>query len=98
MRWRINSITFQHLDAIIIEVSDNGCGIAKEHIAHIFDPFYTTKSESRGTGLGLSICYGILQNLNGKMKCESDVGAGTKMIVSLPAFQEKSEQIKDTTL
>jgi C4-dicarboxylate-specific signal transduction histidine kinase len=87
--------SFQNQNKIRIEIEDNGCGIPKQCLEHIFDPFYTTKSEQRGTGLGLSICYGILQDMNGKMDCESSEGIGTKMIVSLPAYFAKNESVED---
>lgn len=70
---------------ILIEIIDNGCGIEEKHINQITDPFFTTKPPGMGTGLGLSITYSIVKEHNGSIECESLVGAGTKIIVTLPA-------------
>ena len=72
---------------IIIEVEDNGCGVEQKYIEHVFEPFYTTKSESKGTGLGLSICYGIIQEMNGSINLESQKGKGTTVSIVLPAYK-----------
>ena len=54
-----------------VEVSDNGVGIAPEHLSKIFDPFFTTKSTSRGTGLGLAVTYGSFVNIWGRSRCRA---------------------------
>ena len=58
--------------------------MSDEMLKHIFDPFFTTKRTSGGTGLGLSISYNIIQNHGGTLTFHSEVGKGTKAIVSLP--------------
>ena len=68
----------------VIEVEDNGSGIAQEHMGKIFEPFFTTKPVGKGTGLGLSISYGIIQQHNGSIRAESGSGKGSKFIVELP--------------
>ncbi len=65
---------------------DTGCGIPAKSLAHIFEPFYTTKEE--GTGLGLSIVHGIIKEHKGEIKVESRVGEGTKFIIELPLSTE----------
>ncbi|AOY58368.1 MULTISPECIES: sensor histidine kinase [Desulfococcus] len=71
-------------DMAVIEVKDNGPGIPRADLAKIFDPFYTTKPVGKGTGLGLSICYGILNNMGGKITVASSVGIGTNFRVFIP--------------
>jgi two-component system, NtrC family, sensor kinase len=71
-------------DRIVAEVADTGSGIPSEHLARIYDPFFTTKSIGRGTGLGLSITYGIVHEHEGTIGCESAVGQGTRFILRLP--------------
>jgi two-component system NtrC family sensor kinase len=69
-----------------ILVRDNGCGISAENLDKVFSPFFTTKPVGKGTGLGLSVCYGIIQNLGGRMTVESKPGEGTTFVIDLPAI------------
>jgi two-component system, NtrC family, sensor kinase len=71
-------------DRVVAEVSDTGSGIPSEHLARIYDPFFTTKAIGQGTGLGLSITYGIVREHEGTINVESTVGQGTRFVVSLP--------------
>lgn len=75
-------------EAVII-ISDTGKGIPKDKLDNIFDPFYTTKEVGQGTGLGLSISYGIIQEHNGKIDVDSELGVGTTFKISLPVKQEE---------
>ena len=75
---------------IVLEVEDNGCGLSQQTIYHVFDPFYTTKPESRGTGLGLSICYGIIQEMDGNISMESKKGKFTLVKIKLPSYSRKA--------
>ena len=68
----------------VVEVSDTGVGIPVEHLARIYDPFFTTKPEGRGTGLGLSVTYGIVQEHGGTLVCESAPDQGTRFRLTLP--------------
>jgi two-component system sensor histidine kinase HydH len=69
-------------DGIEIRVSDTGTGISKDDLAHIFDPYFTTKAS--GTGLGLAIVHNIIEAHKGKIKVESILGQGTTVTVILP--------------
>src|SRR5690606_19170518 len=70
---------------VVVEVSDTGGGIPAEHLARIYDPFFSTKPIGQGTGLGLSITYGIVQEHGGTIACDSRVGHGTTFTLSFPA-------------
>ena len=67
-----------------VSIRDNGPGIPKENLKHIFEPFYTTKEKGKGTGLGLSISYGIMQKLRGTIYVESELNRGTTFTVEIP--------------
>jgi len=69
---------------IYIKVEDNGCGIKKEDLYKIFEPFFSTKTNSGGTGLGLSITSNLVQEIDGELGVESDEGKGTTFRVTLP--------------
>ncbi|MFI5168918.1 MAG: ATP-binding protein [Vicinamibacterales bacterium] len=73
-------------ETVVVEVSDTGHGIRREHIRRIYDPFFTTKGIGKGTGLGLSVSYGIVQEHGGAIFVESDPGHGTTFQVALPAL------------
>ncbi|HEY3330558.1 MAG TPA: PAS domain S-box protein [Capsulimonadaceae bacterium] len=72
--------------SVVIQVVDNGSGIAEDVIGRIFDPFYTTKPVGEGTGLGLSICHGIIVAHGGTITASSTPDGGTTMTVKLPAI------------
>ena len=66
-----------------ILIEDNGSGIQSEDLTRIFEPFFSTKGQ-KGTGLGLAVIWGIVDNHNGTITVESEVGKGTKFTILLP--------------
>jgi len=66
-----------------VQVADDGCGIPKSQIPQLFEPFATTKGP-KGTGLGLAVTWGIVDNHNGTIAVESEVGVGTTFTVRIP--------------
>ncbi len=70
---------------VVLTVKDTGSGIAPEVREKIFDPFFTTKAESGSSGLGLATVYGIASQNGGFVTVESEVGAGSRFDVYLPA-------------
>jgi hypothetical protein len=77
--------TWSEAGFVHAEVADTGHGIAADHIARIYDPFFTTKGVRKGTGLGLSVTYGIVQEHNGIIEVESRPDAGTRFRLEFPA-------------
>jgi signal transduction histidine kinase len=70
---------------VVLRVADTGSGMAPEVKRHIFEPFYTTKSDGKGTGLGLAICKEIARALKGRIDVESEPGKGSVFTVRFPA-------------
>lgn len=83
----IRVCAFHDKNAIIISISDNGCGIPPENIEKMFLPFFTTKPVGHGTGLGLSTCYGIVENMGGEISVSSEVNVGTTFKLALPVVK-----------
>jgi PAS domain S-box-containing protein len=73
----------------VVEVSDTGRGIAPEHLAGVFDPFFSTKPGS-GTGLGLSICQAVVVGMGGDIAVESRLAKGTTFRVTLPIAKDET--------
>ena len=77
-------------DNLVVEISDNGVGIATEDIQHIFEPFFSTKQSTSGIGLGLAIVHGIVQSHKGKVEVKSAPGKGTTILITLPVIRNKN--------
>jgi len=78
-------------DEAILSICDSGCGISREDIDKVFDPFYTTRSVGEGTGLGLSLCYAIIRQHSGTIKVDSAEGKGTTVALRLPRAAGQGE-------
>jgi len=85
-------------DYVRATVKDTGPGIPKESLGRIFDPFFTTKPVGEGTGLGLSIAYGIISDLGGKLKVDSEPGKGTSIVVELPVYEVAEVETDDSVM
>ena len=81
-------------DHIIIEVSDNGCGMDEKTRQHLFDPFFTTKSIGEGTGLGLYVCYTLIGELGGRIDVDSEPGQGSTFKVILQKKDPQTDKLK----
>jgi two-component system NtrC family sensor kinase len=81
-RWEQVDTTWND-EFVEVRVEDDGCGIPKSQIPKLFEPFATTKGQN-GTGLGLAVTWGIIDNHNGTISVESEVGAGTTFIIRIP--------------
>jgi signal transduction histidine kinase len=71
---------------VMIAVTDQGKGIAEEHLSKIFEPFFTTKMVGEGTGLGLSLTYNIIQEHGGSISVSSRDRAGSRFELLLPGI------------
>jgi PAS domain S-box-containing protein len=75
---------------VMIEVSDNGCGMTDETLQRIFEPLFTTKNPRKGTGLGLYVCHNLIENIGGRIEVESKPGHGTQFRVTLPDQERRA--------
>ena len=77
---------------VTISIKDSGCGMDEALIERIFEPFFTTKGVGKGTGLGLAMVHGIVEEYDGLITIESEVGKGTCFHVFFPKVPDKSTQ------
>lgn len=85
-------------DAVEIKISDDGCGIGKDNLARVFEPFFTGKAIGKGTGQGLSVAHSIIVDKHrGKIEVESELGIGTTFTILLPVVAAVHANAKDRT-
>ncbi|MFT4028075.1 MAG: response regulator, partial [Novosphingobium sp.] len=80
-------------DYTALVVEDTGSGIPPEHLAKIWEPFFTTKEQGKGTGLGLSTVYGIVKQSGGFIFADSEIGKGTRFTVYLPVHRPQPGEV-----
>ncbi|HET9451349.1 MAG TPA: ATP-binding protein [Aggregicoccus sp.] len=73
--------------SVLLEVEDQGCGIAAEHLHRVFEPFFSTRGVRGGIGLGLTAAYGIVQRHGGSIELRSTPGRGTTVSIRLPRVE-----------
>ncbi len=91
-RGRVTVRTHRTEEGLVLEVEDNGEGIARENLSKIFDPFFTTKEEGKGVGLGLAVVYGIVKSHGGDVEVDSTPKVGTVFRVTLPLVSDESKE------
>ena len=74
---------------VYVRIRDTGCGIARNVIDRIWDPFFTTKEAGKGLGLGLALTYNIVKRHGGDIRVESTVGTGSLFTVILPVSRDQ---------
>jgi signal transduction histidine kinase/ActR/RegA family two-component response regulator len=77
-------------ESVVIMIADTGAGMPAEVKSRIFDPFFTTKGKA-GMGLGLAVSFGIIRRHEGSVQVDSEVGVGTKFMISLPKAEVTEE-------
>lgn len=85
--------TVDEKEKVVLVIRDNGCGIKKENLHRIFEPFHTTKPQ--GSGLGLAITHKILEAHNARVLVDSEVGVGTRFLIE---FESERTVISDDPL
>jgi PAS domain S-box-containing protein len=83
--------SFVDADSLVVEVEDNGTGIAEENLRQVMLPFFTTKDAGKGTGLGLSVSYQIIREMDGNIGFSSQPSIGTTVRIQMNLNKGKEE-------
>jgi signal transduction histidine kinase len=84
---KIEISVFGNRKTVSIAISDNGHGICRDDIQHLFEPYFSTKDKKNNFGLGLSYCYTVMNKHKGNIDISSEEGKGTTVILSFPSFR-----------
>jgi Signal transduction histidine kinase regulating C4-dicarboxylate transport system len=88
---RIGLTHDQEAGDVVLEVVDNGPGIAPDHLQYVFDPFFTTKEVNKGSGLGLAVVFGFMSDLGGSIVADNIPGGGAVFTLRFPVARERGE-------
>lgn len=94
---RVRLSSWRDGDRLHIDVADTGCGMDKETLARVFEPFYQGKGETQhvGTGVGLALVKQIVDAVEGTISVESEVGKGTRFRISVPIHNDSRRRIAE---
>jgi two-component system NtrC family sensor kinase len=83
--------TSQTDSEVVIEIQDEGSGIAQDHLRRVFEPFFSTRGVGKGIGLGLTAAYGIIKRNGGTIDVHSAIGEGTTFRIKLPRAKAEGD-------
>lgn len=91
-RWEVSAVPDVWQRYIEVVITDNGCGMTREVMDSIFNPFFTTKENGKGTGLGLALVEQVTHSHKGRIFVESTVGEGSSFYLYFPINERRLEE------